>query len=232
MQDLDILYSDLISAQFQNYFDSSWLSFFRGFAGTGRGRRFVLEKSVRGVPLLLALLRESDAFLDIFDAPLGPAEVRLALALVPRMQPHHQVRLFPFLRRSDPECFVETLCGIDFGTLCAADQISLIVALRQNAARPEVRRRQEELFVWDTLCPALQRAPDSLPLLAEAVQVVRACDFARALQYALRPEFYKRLIDKLCNGDPSLKIQCSFVLYYFMARGGQKTVQCLRQFCT
>ena len=142
------------------------------------------------------------------------------------------MKLLPFLRRSDPERFVATLCGIDFGALSAADQVSLIVALRQNAARPEVRRRQEELFVWDALCPALQRAPDSLPLLAEAVQVIRARDFTRILQYVLKPEFYGRFIDGLYSGSPALKIQCVLILHYFVARGGQKTAQYLRQFCT
>ena len=154
----------------------------------------MLGRSARGVPLLLALLRESDAFLGVFEAQLEPAETEQALALVPRMQPRHQVRLLPFLRRNDPERFVATLCGIDFGALGAADQVSLIVALRQSAGRPEVRRRQEELFSWDALCSALQRSPDSLPLLAEAVQVVRAADFARALRHVLRPEFYSKLL--------------------------------------
>ena len=158
-----------------------------------RGRRFVLERRTRGVPLLLVLLRESDAFLGVFEA-LGPGELPQALALVPQMQPRHQLRLLPFLRRSDPERFVATLCGIDFGALCAGDQVALIAALRQNTERSEVRRRQEELFAWDALCPALQRAPDSLALLAEAVQVVRARDFACALRYVLGREFYARLL--------------------------------------
>ena len=110
-----------------------WVPFFRAFAGTARGRGFVLGRSARGVPLLLALLRESDAFLGVFEAQLDPTETEQALALVPQMQPRHQVRLLPFLRRSDPERFVATLCGIDFGALGAADQVSLIVALRQSA---------------------------------------------------------------------------------------------------
>ena len=183
------MYTELERLNFQERLSPQWLPFFRGFVGTARGRRFALEASARGVPLLLALLRESDDFLALF-ADLEPAAAGRALSLVPQMEPRHQVRLLPFLRRADPERFAATLCGIDFGALCAADQVALIAALRQSAGTPEVRRRQQELFRWDVLCPALQRAPDSLPLLAEAVQVVRARDFGRALQYVLRPEFY------------------------------------------
>ena len=149
--------------------------------------------------------------------------VNQALSLVPQMEPRHQVRILPFLRRADPERFAATLCGIDFGALCAADQVALVITLLQNASIPEVRRRQQELFRWDVLCPALQRAPDSLPLLAEAVQAVRARDFGRALQYVLRPEFYGKFIEGLCKGDPCLKIQCTLILHYLVARGGAKT---------
>lgn len=141
------------------------------------------------------------------------------------------MRLLPFLKRSDPECFVATLCGIDFGALGAADQVALIVAMRQNAGRPEVRQRQEELFTWDALGPSLGRSPDSLPLLAEAVQVICARDFVKILKYALRPDFYEKFTARLCEGEQALRVQCALIIHYLVARGGEKTAECLRRCC-
>ena len=102
----------------------------------------MLGRSVGGVPLLLVLLRESDAFLDLFAADLDQATAQQALRLVPQMQPRHQVRLLQFVARRDRGLFLELLCEIDPDALGAEDQVALIVALRQNTDEPAVRQRQ------------------------------------------------------------------------------------------
>ena len=127
---LTLLYTDLCDAQFWKYFDNSWIQFYHLFITTTYGQQFVLRQARDDVPMLLILLRESDSFLDFFEMDLDESVARSALALASRMQPRHQLRLLPFLRRSDPERFVATLCGIDFGALCAGDQVALIAALR------------------------------------------------------------------------------------------------------